>query len=54
MIVYVEQQPWFKGQLGVHNSNVAVKLHQRITEDDELTELLGDNTALEDNHLERV
>ena len=54
VMVYVEQQPWFKGQLGVHNSNVAVKLHQRVTAEEDLTELLGADTSLEHNHLERV
>ena len=28
--LYVEGQPWFKGQLGVHNKNMAVKLEDRI------------------------
>ena len=52
--VYVEQQPWFKGQLGVHNSNVAVKLHQKITEEDGIPELLPEDLKLSENHLERV
>lgn len=28
--LYVEGQPWFNGQLGVHNKNVAVKIEDRI------------------------
>ena len=28
--LFVEGQPWFNGQLGVHNKNVAVKLEDRI------------------------
>lgn len=28
--LYVENQPWFNGQLGVHNKNVAVKIENRI------------------------
>lgn len=30
--LYIEDQPWFKGQLGVHNKNVAVKIEDRILE----------------------
>ena len=52
--VYVEQQPWFKGQLGVHNSNVAVKLHQKISEPEELKGLLPEDMSLSDSNLERV
>lgn len=37
--VYVEQQPWFTGQLGVHNSNVAVKLNQKITKASDVSDL---------------
>lgn len=28
--LYVEGQPWYQGQLGVHNKNMAVKLEERI------------------------
>ena len=28
--LYIEGQPWFNGQLGVHNKNVAVKIEDRI------------------------
>ncbi|MDD3140958.1 MAG: FliM/FliN family flagellar motor switch protein [Lachnospiraceae bacterium] len=34
VLVSVDGQPWFKGQLGVHNRNVAVKLEDRIQDDD--------------------
>ena len=27
--VHVEGQPWFKGKLGVHNKNIAVKIEER-------------------------
>lgn len=30
--LYIEGQPWFNGQLGVHNKNVAVKIENRIVE----------------------
>lgn len=30
--LYIEGQPWFNGQLGVHNKNVAVKIEDRIIE----------------------
>ena len=30
--LYIEGQPWFNGQLGVHNKNVAVKIENRILE----------------------
>ena len=30
--LFVEGQPWFNGQLGVHNKNVAVKLEDRIAD----------------------
>ena len=30
--LYVEGQPWFNGQLGVHNKNMAVKIENRILE----------------------
>lgn len=30
--LYIEGQPWFNGQLGVHNKNVAVKIEERILE----------------------
>ena len=30
--LYIEGQPWFNGQLGVHNKNVAVKIEDRILE----------------------
>ena len=30
--LYIEGQPWFNGQLGVHNKNVAVKIDERILE----------------------
>ena len=26
--VYVEEQPWFTGKLGVHNKNIAVKIEE--------------------------
>lgn len=31
--VYVEDQPWFRGQLGSHKKNVAVRIEQRIGEE---------------------
>lgn len=33
--LYIEGQPWFNGQLGVHNKNVAVKIEDRIIENKE-------------------
>ena len=30
--LFIEGQPWFNGQLGVHNKNVAVKIEDRIIE----------------------
>lgn len=33
--LYIEGQPWFNGQLGVHNKNVAVKIEDRIVENKE-------------------
>lgn len=36
--VYIEDQPWFKGQLGAHKKNVAVKIEQRIGEEDSDTD----------------
>ena len=30
--LYIEGQPWFNGQLGVHNKNMAVKIEDRILE----------------------
>lgn len=36
--VYIENQPWFKGQLGAHKKNVAVKIEQRIGEEDSDTD----------------
>ena len=30
--LFIEGQPWFNGQLGVHNKNVAVKIEDRILE----------------------
>ncbi|MCI8939765.1 MAG: flagellar motor switch protein FliM [Dorea sp.] len=30
--LYIEGQPWFNGQLGVHNKNMAVKIENRILE----------------------
>lgn len=30
--LYVEGQPWFNGQLGIHNKNMAVKIEDRIIE----------------------
>lgn len=32
--IYVEDQPWFKGQLGAHKKNVAVRIEQRADEED--------------------
>ena len=52
--VYVEKQPWFKGQLGVHNSNVAVKLNQKITDEENENPLLQEDTNLSESNLERV
>ena len=34
--LYVEGQPWFNGQLGVHNKNVAVKIENRILKPNEI------------------
>ena len=28
--LHVEGQPWFSGQLGVHNKNIAVKIQERV------------------------
>ena len=33
--LFIEGQPWFNGQLGVHNKNVAVKIEDRIIENKE-------------------
>lgn len=30
--LYIDQEPWFEGKLGVHNKNVAVKINKRIHE----------------------
>ncbi len=35
--VYVDEEPWFKGRMGVHKSNVAVRLEERL-EDEETQE----------------
>jgi len=28
--LHIEGQPWFTGQLGVHNKNIAVKIEERV------------------------
>lgn len=33
--LYIDQEPWFEGKMGVHNKNVAVKIHKRIHEKDD-------------------
>lgn len=30
VVLYVEEQPWFVGKLGVSNKNVAVKIDSRL------------------------
>ena len=53
--VYVEQEPWFTGKLGVHKNNVAVRLNNKITELDDTRERLINSTLdLSDSELERV
>ncbi len=32
--VFVAEEPWFEGRLGVHKNNVAVKLNRRVQEED--------------------
>ena len=36
--LYIEGQPWFNGQLGVHNKKVAVKIEDRLIEPNKLLE----------------
>lgn len=36
--LFVEDQPWFKGQLGVHKRNVAVKIDDMAVKIDEQAE----------------
>lgn len=36
--LYVEGQPWFMGQLGVHKRNVAVQIESRIREEEDVEE----------------
>ena len=33
VVLYVEEQPWFRGKLGAHNKNAAVKIKQCIQEE---------------------
>lgn len=33
IFLYVDQEPWFEGKMGVHKKNVAVKIDKRINED---------------------
>ena len=44
--LYIEGQPWFNGQLGVHNKNVAVKIEDRLLEPNKLLEEAGEEVAV--------
>ena len=47
--LYIEGQPWFNGQLGVHNKNMAVKIEDRIlacNDDGTDTGLEADNDSV--------
>ena len=44
--LYIEGQPWFNGQLGVHNKNVAVKIEDRLLEPNKLLEEAGEDVAV--------
>lgn len=44
--LYIEGQPWFNGQLGVHNKNVAVKIEDRLIEPNKLLEEAGEDVAV--------
>ena len=44
--LYIEGQPWFNGQLGVHNKNVAVKIEDRLLEPNKLLEEVGEDVAV--------
>ncbi len=35
VMVYVANQPWFEGKLGVYKNNVAVKLNKKVMEETE-------------------
>lgn len=43
--LYIEGQPWFNGQLGVHNKNVAVKIEDRLLEPNKMLEEAGEDLA---------
>ncbi len=44
--LYIAGQPWFNGQLGVHNKNVAVKIEDRLIEPNKLLEEAGEDVAV--------
>lgn len=44
--LYIAGQPWFNGQLGVHNKNVAVKIEDRLIEPNKMAEEAEGNLAL--------
>ena len=44
--LYIEGQPWFNGQLGVHNKNVAVKIEDRLIEPNKMLEEAGGDIVL--------
>ena len=44
--LYIEGQPWFNGQLGVHNKNVAVKIEDRLIEPNKLPEEAEEGVAV--------
>ena len=44
--LYIEGQPWFNGQLGVHNKNVAVKIEDRLIEPNKLLEEAEEDVAV--------
>lgn len=43
--LYVEDQPWFTGRLGVYKKNMAVKIENRIAEDEKVRRLASDLDA---------
>lgn len=44
--LYIDQEPWFQGQVGTHNKNVAIRINQRVEdkekEENKQKELLQD------------
>ena len=53
VFLYIEDQPWFTGKLGVHKKNMAVKIENRIA-DEEDEEALRRLAAEADGTLEEM